>query len=126
MGIPSNPVAAMAGAYIAAFEQGARLWSQQAQAWRDAFARGAGWPLSGGGAAFPIGPSLAEMGAAWLDPVSVQLVEMEDRVAMSATCGDVRIDMMITRLPDPEAEKAVTLEGVAERIEAIRPKLGGA
>lgn len=126
MNVMNNPMTAMAGFYAAAFEQGARAWMKQAEIWSDAFSRAAIFPPSAFAAGVPFSPSLFDLSEVWLDPVSVELFEMEDGVAVSASCRDVRIDMMITISPEAESGKPVTIDGVAERIEAHRPRIGRA
>lgn len=119
---PGNPLAAIAGVYAAAFEEGFRFWMQQAQLWRGALS-GAGFSgapeLAGGG---PLGGMLRGMAGPWLEPMTIRVAEMDERVALSATYRDVRIDMMITHLPDAAEDAPVTLEGVAERLDAAKLK----
>lgn len=109
-----NPMAAMANFYADAFQQSARLWLQQTRAWRAAFPQTLSWPVATVGAGIPVAPAPMGLGALWFEPVSLELVEMEDRIGVSASCGEIRIDMMITHSPEAGAGSGVIIEGEAE------------
>ncbi len=115
-----TPMTAMADFYATAFERSARLWLEQTRAWRGFFPQTYAWPAATIADGVPIAPAPLGLGVPWFETLSVELVEMEDRIGVRAACGDIRIDMMITHSPEAGVDAVDVIEGEALKVGEAR------